>query len=445
LYPSEELSGTIARVWNEPDPGESDDPPPLPPASALAHLLDEAYHASLMTEESRRVQFRLVYGQEQSLRQEAASATVVQFGHPVPFDADGIRRLAPATDPSQVAIGVWAEPERSGGAGNVSLEAGDQTPVVRTWGLVDTGSSWARYLRGETDSSSQPPSHFTLASYEPGDLTISRAGRTLLRLRHGSLTAPIQGLLQRGPIAERFQPTVEELARVVAEKMPEATSSPVGRRWVRRVYVDSIRRLLLGIRDLGHGGTLLIVPEEWAPAGPELRQRLRVKFPCDERRLWDRAVDQVLSKLQSSSASSEVAERLSDAIRFIAALSAVDGAVLLTDRLRLLGFGAEITVTGDDLKKVQKAKDHTSTAERQVEIESFGTRHRSSFRFCHHDPAVLAFVMSQDGGIKAVKRCGDDVVLWPDIDVETGFDVETTTPPELSGRGNRSTSEGGGV
>ncbi|MFL5346355.1 MAG: putative sensor domain DACNV-containing protein [Hyalangium sp.] len=443
LYPSDRLLTEIDEAWKEPDPGESDEPLPLPPADVLEELLHEAYHASLMMEESRRVRFRLVYGQEQALREEA-SVTVVKFGHPVPFDADGIRRLAPATDPAQVAIGVWAEAERASTAGDGGSEAGEQARELRTWGLVDTGSSWVRFLRGEAYSSAPPPGQFTLASNEPGDLTVSRAGRTILRLRHGALTSPILGLLQSGPIAERFQPAVEELARAIAERVPEAMRSPVGRSWVQRIYVDCIRRILLGIRDLGHGGALLIVPDTWELAGPELSPCLRVKFPCDDRRLWERAVGQVLSKLQSS-ASTDAAEQLSDAIRFISALCAVDGAVVLTDRLRLLGFGAEITVINDDLKKVHVAKDYTGKAERQVPIESFGTRHRSSFRFCHQKPEGLAFVMSQDGGIKAVKRHEDQVVVWSDIDVESGFDVETSSPSAPAGPEPLPEVGGGGV
>jgi DNA integrity scanning protein DisA with diadenylate cyclase activity len=57
----------------------------------------------------------------------------------------------------------------------------------------------------------------------------------------------------------------------------------------------------------------------------------------------------------------------------------------------------------------------TGTDLMEVPVESFGTRHRSAFRFCSSLEDSIAFVLSQDGGVKAVKRHGKDVLMWPDI------------------------------
>ena len=51
-----------------------------------------------------------------------------------------------------------------------------------------------------------------------------------------------------------------------------------------------------------------------------------------------------------------------------------------------------------------------------ISIENFGTRHRSAFRFCSNYDWAVAFIISQDGGIKVVKKVNDDVILWETID-----------------------------
>ena len=44
-----------------------------------------------------------------------------------------------------------------------------------------------------------------------------------------------------------------------------------------------------------------------------------------------------------------------DSARFIASLTAVDGAVVLTDKLRIIGFGAEVRVNGPDTDTIHVA------------------------------------------------------------------------------------------
>jgi hypothetical protein len=84
----------------------------------------------------------------------------------------------------------------------------------------------------------------------------------------------------------------------------------------------------------------------------------------------------------------------------------------MTDEFDVLGFGAEVTAASPTLKSVRVLADNKGI---DVPITSFGTRHRSAFRFCSSLEGSAAFVVSQDGGVKAVKRVGCDVVLWPDI------------------------------
>jgi DNA integrity scanning protein DisA with diadenylate cyclase activity len=111
------------------------------------------------------------------------------------------------------------------------------------------------------------------------------------------------------------------------------------------------------------------------------------------------------------SAVDEFEHQITDGLQVLAALSGVDGAVVLTDRLRLVGFGAELRASAR-LSGIYRARDSLAQERETISPESFGTRHRSAFRFCAQHARGCAFVHSQDGGMRAVKRIGEDVVYW---------------------------------
>jgi hypothetical protein len=102
-----------------------------------------------------------------------------------------------------------------------------------------------------------------------------------------------------------------------------------------------------------------------------------------------------------------------DAARFIASLTAVDGAVVLTDSLRIIGFGAEViaSFSGGDTVHIAHTAEGAETKE--IRFVEYGTRHRSAFRFVASMEPSVGFIMSQDGGVKAVMQVGPKLVMWP--------------------------------
>ena len=80
----------------------------------------------------------------------------------------------------------------------------------------------------------------------------------------------------------------------------------------------------------------------------------------------------------------------------------------------MLGFGAEITAVSH-ITHVKVAANEDATMRDERPITSFGTRHRSAFRLCSSFENCVCFVVSQDGGVRAVKRLGPDVIMWPDV------------------------------
>jgi len=89
-------------------------------------------------------------------------------------------------------------------------------------------------------------------------------------------------------------------------------------------------------------------------------------------------------------------EAARDAARFIASLTAVDGAVVLTDTLRIIGFGRRLrrASQGD---KVHVSHTAEATETKEVRFAEYGTRHRSAFRFVASMNRSVGFIMFQDG------------------------------------------------
>ena len=81
--------------------------------------------------------------------------------------------------------------------------------------------------------------------------------------------------------------------------------------------------------------------------------------------------------------------------RPIARLAAIDGAVVLSDQLDILGFGAMISVgLVPDLYLVQPWPQ--DPVKMHIEVAG-GTRHQSAVRFVGHHHGSLALVISHDG------------------------------------------------
>jgi DNA integrity scanning protein DisA with diadenylate cyclase activity len=105
-------------------------------------------------------------------------------------------------------------------------------------------------------------------------------------------------------------------------------------------------------------------------------------------------------------------EAIFEMAHLIAALASVDGAVVLTQRLEVLGFGGEILGDLPEVSTVQRALDLEATLREPEVVDAMGTRHRSAYRLCAQFPEALAIVLSQDGGVRFVAWHEGAVTYW---------------------------------
>jgi hypothetical protein len=174
---------------------------------------------------------------------------------------------------------------------------------------------------------------------------------------------------------------------------------------------------------LAHGGSLFIVPDEWAGRNlGAFDQVFTAKYEMNGPRGWDLLVrfnkrlrmdphqqeeDYRIRRLDNHEAA------LRSVVHFgksIGRLTAVDGAVVVSTRWQIIGFGCEIIADPTNFTRVTQIN---ADGNRDCPIDTFGTRHRSMFRACRAVPDSLGFIVSQDGGIKAVANYSGSVNFWP--------------------------------
>ena len=89
-------------------------------------------------------------------------------------------------------------------------------------------------------------------------------------------------------------------------------------------------------------------------------------------------------------------------IHTIGRLTAVDGAVVLTRELKVVGFGAKILARGDPPSALWVSRPESGeglgTEVQETELTG-GMRHRSAAQFVQDNPTSIALVASQDGRI----------------------------------------------
>ena len=407
---------------------EQESPDPLPLPKVLRHLLSTCYQASLMREEDRPVVFRMLLREWARLPQAGGLTDGLHrliFAQPLPFTANELRRIAPAASFERALIGV-------------QLDIQGQPEI---WGLVHSGAGWVRAQEGSRSGLSPLPSSLVIAASGPGRLTVARGSFTIVRLQGGRIVPPSVSLLEtdhqlpEGAAVANGLMQKHENARKIADQ-PWARLTQVFPRQLRQQIA---LRVVSAIRKARHGGTVLFVGSDLATDRDLLSRYVRLKyfFQSEEPRI--RAQTLILQAMKALAEVSGVShpppatvgwneyvasehsrvvaadESISELSRFLAGLTAVDGAVVMTHSLELLGFGGEIS---GDLPDVDVVACMVDLETREVHLEpatAFGTRHRSAYRLCKALPGSMALVISQDGGFRVVTCVENQVMCYEQI------------------------------
>ena len=418
-YPAD-LARFVRERWDEDRAGA------LPDRDTLETLISTCYQVGLLREEERAVTFRVILCDPDLLppREGPPDGTHrLEFPRPRPFDVQEIRRLSPAADYYRSLIGACFDEEEG----------------LRVWGLVHTGPRWLRGGQGGRDVPPPLPPVLVLRAYGPGRIAVDVGLEALCKLDEGRLSDVSMDVFRSLWLPASFAPVREELAQIHAGLRDQARKK--GEVWARLdndltrvIGQHAIKRIISAVRDSHHGGTMVIVPPDLTDDILEGHYvSLKYRFVDSEpRRRFRTLIVDVMNELARSFAgtpardpvgwndyeasSDERLTLLDEAIfevaHVIAGLTAVDGAVVMTQRFEVLGFGGEISGDLPAVETVARAIDVEGEVAVEESAEGVGTRHRSAYRLCKELSRVIAVVISQDGNVRFVKCRDDTITYW---------------------------------
>jgi hypothetical protein len=417
--------------------------------AALRELFELLFFASLHTDELQAITFKTICIDPddpdpcppQFIR--ADRWTPIPFKSRMPLNVKSLVKLSRATHPTTSAIAVWHD-EKGWFA----------------WGFID--QQWGRFtfVHREGEGYYGKCGLFEAVVTAAGSIEVFDNLRMICALRHGRLVRNQPDVFARGPVHDRILHYIRSHEREVRTILSRGTlthgpSLIVDPSEIRCVsphvswdsqtaayvlatqdFSDSLAwswahvicRLLLTIQRYKHGGGVLIVPSSATD------DRLNIAHPIEYNRLMHTMnASSVMSAVAIAHAELDNAQRyeqqiddcqraITGCIRFISSMSCMDGVILLDDSLIANGFGVEIRVP-NELTSVFLAGDAHASPEnlRERPCERYGTRHRSIMRYCKANPESLGFVVSQDGGIRAIACENSKVVMWEDIRVDVTY------------------------
>jgi hypothetical protein len=336
-------------------------------AAEVVLVLREAFWASLTVDEGRPTRVRLV------VIEPDLGESALAFKEPVPYEAAQVSRLAPAVAPSG------------------ALAVSSATATI--WGMLPGGvGSWLDVL------------------------TILISGPGVLHLDAGPLRAYAVISGGRATLTSGAS-LAHELRRRLRKSFPPEDIGETQAVWRECLALAALVRRVL---DQGHGGTIIFVPSaegmwagsmefgcRFAKTNTILRDAVRGEIVTEGKQsaAWMRVQQAELPddvKLEVMSALPGRAPRDDGALAHVSCLAAVDGAVVITSDLNVIGFGAKLAV--GEVPQVFKAGPEPGVQRMElIPIEKTGgTRHQSAVRFVGKHRDCVAVVVSHDRHISLV-------------------------------------------
>jgi hypothetical protein len=402
-----------------------------PPLKVLIELFEIMYYASLKTEESALVSFHMVYLAPDKPDPEPATTRdqwrVVPLAETLPLTISNLIKITNASDSRTSSFAVYH----------------DEQQHLFVWGFVDQGDSYSEYVNYESQKPTRRPGFFHASIAGIGHLVAFTDVKKIAELKVNALITSVSDVLGGGPIRAALQPGITSYLEAVkltvgADKYDAAKLGPI---LIAR-WLQALCRLLLRVQRYGHGGAILISPDnslkglnmkyelpyDRLRSALEDQAVLHIELAYASERIWGDylrknidsiPVDLYLDELTARNNEEDNRREVEGTIWFLSLLTRVDGLVLLNQSLELQGFGVEITFQ-DVPRDVYAAGNQTATTRRltSIDFNHYGTRHRSMMRYCSQIPGSVGFVISQDKDVRCMTQVGNKLVMWENIKLQ---------------------------
>jgi hypothetical protein len=407
----------------------------MPTCETLKRIISCAYQASLQTDEQRPVTFRLILGASEAFLQDQVPHGLhcFKFSDTLPFTPYEIRKLSPAIAYHRSLIGIVV----------------DEAQNIRIWGSVHSGPRWLKALQGGRINAPEMPPALVLRVSGPGRIEIAKGALAVGQLSEGRIFGPAMNVYMSKWLPEKYSKARSEILDVhlAARATANTEWADIDPNCLKILRQHITRRMLAAARAYRHGGIILWVPNEMreqvlAEGNPYID--LGYEFePGDQRHRLRTMMVEILNTLAEIGARSNKRKRpvewkdyetsvdplinqLDEAIfelsHFVANLTAIDGAVVLTKEFELLGFGGEIHCSQHEVSTVARSIDLEADNVRLESIHQVGTRHRSVYRFCNAIRDAVGQVISQDGTVRFVTWHNNHVTYWDQQAIADAFE-----------------------
>jgi len=388
--------------------------PPLPAPAVLTAFVSTLYQASLLAEEGRPVVCHLVLASQAELEAQAGTLTdfhLLRFAEPRSYSEQELRRLSPAVQQPSSLLAVAPTAD-----GHLQL-----------WGLLFSEHQWDQLVDQPRLTTVQPPRALLVEVSGPGSLVFYDGAQRVLTLQRGRIEGHGFVSFPKAWAEGRFT----ENLQLAGDSLPGPDLTPEQQELLVRLTLQLQRRALTRIRTSGHGALVVLLPTDRVAAltapGGVLRPKYRVlpgqagpRFPALAQAVVRRlaALGEVSWAHYQQAHDAELLaltaeiEHLAD---YLAGLAAVDGALVLTQQLALVGFGVEVQATQVPLERVYRALDLEARQRKPLAVDHGGTRHRAAYRLCLAAPECLAIVVSQDGTVQFVHEQAGQVIVWDQL------------------------------
>lgn len=404
----------------------------LPDFEVLEELISTCYQVSQMQEEARGLRFRIMLCEPADIDDNddlgSTGVFTLNFSEPRPCNEYELHKLGPSLDYNNSLIGI--RHSRAEG--------------LQIWGLIHSGSRWVHMIHGGSKSAAPLPSALGINVVGSGRLLVCRGVDILAQLSGGNIIFPSTNVFQSQWVAKRFGRLQNELASLhnQARENRKECWAKIDPAFIPALYLEVYKHVISTVRRSGHGGTIISVPDGMEEFVLCDNPYIALKYRFGEgsaRRQLSSTVLQIMEVLARNCGSlygpdyvagwkdyvslqtEELAvldEMIFKFSRFIARLTGVDGAVVTTEGLELLGFGGIIQGTYEMGEAVALALDPDG-ARRQVErVENVGTRHRSLYYLCSKLSDVIGIIVSQDAKARLVTYRRDMVTCWDVIPID---------------------------
>lgn len=341
----------------------------IPTREHLAVLLDAVFWTSYETEEGRPVSVSLIFR-----KPEHASDTFC-FDRPISLTPKNLLKLGPALENPRAHITVWP----------------DEHGHLRIWGFRTGSDDFITY-------------DLWIQGLGPGCVLITYGGRSLAALTGNKAVFVNPGILMKAVRSKISSPDTQNHNNLQAI-----------------LRYNSLLFIAQVMRSHGHGGTVLVVPEEsgwqksirypvhYTGGASFLDTAIEVLPPAPAQPAAKNWLVDYLRKTfaKRQDKSTEIREKIRQQCSRIARLTAVDGALVMSPDRYTYCFGAKIQAidpTPSDYK-VQVLRPIEGFTKTLLNFSDLGgTRHQSAAQFAYDQPLAIAIVASQDGDVTFFTR-----------------------------------------